>query len=174
VNGILEAYRGTLPQIGLGGPTNFSPVIEAFTNFAAANQAAFKYQILLIITDGMITDMQQTINSIVRCSRLPTSIIIVGVGNADFSSMEQLDGDDGLLRDQFGQTASRDIVQFVRFLDCQRMGNLAQEVLKEVPEQVCLFMEQTGFKPVKQMVDMSQFDNPILNQSTVGATTTGQ
>jgi hypothetical protein len=42
-------------------------------------------------------------------------------------------------------------------------GNLAQEVLKEIPEQVCLYMEQTGFRPAPKMVDMSQFDNPVLN-----------
>ena len=73
----------------------------------------------------MINDMQATVNQIVMASRLPISIIIVGVGNADFSSMEQLDGDDGLLRDSTGRPASRDIVQFVRFLDCQLKGNLA-------------------------------------------------
>lgn len=110
VEGICAAYRQTLAQIGLGGPTNFTPVIEAFGGFASANQAAYKYQILLIITDGMITDMQQTINAIVKVSMLPTSIIIVGVGNADFSSMEQLDGDDGGLRDSFGNKAVRDCV----------------------------------------------------------------
>ena len=93
-----------------------------------------KYQILLIITDGIINDMRETIAKIVAVSSLPCSIIIVGVGNADFSNMEQLDGDDGKLMDDYRNVASRDIVQFVRFLDCQRMGNLAQEVLMEVPE----------------------------------------
>lgn len=37
----------------------------------------------------------------------------VGVGNADYSSMEQLDGDDVRLVDSHGKRASRDIVQFV-------------------------------------------------------------
>lgn len=125
VGGVLQTYRGTLPQIGLGGPTNFENVIRTFTQHAEANAGFQQYQILLIITDGMITDMQQTVNQICISSRLPTSIIIVGVGQADFTSMEQLDGDDGLLRDSAGRPASRDIVQFVRFLDCQMKGNLA-------------------------------------------------
>ena len=43
------------------------------------------------------------------------SIIIVGVGRADFSAMDALDGDDGVLRDGFGNKARRDIVQFVPF-----------------------------------------------------------
>jgi len=48
----------------------------------------------MIITDGIINDMQKTIDEIVRGSGLPLSIIIVGVGNEDFSSMETLDADE--------------------------------------------------------------------------------
>jgi len=36
--------------------------------------------------------MNDTIKKIIDCSDLPLSIIIVGVGNADFSNMETLDG----------------------------------------------------------------------------------
>jgi hypothetical protein len=60
--GIVQTYRATLPQIGLGGPTNFENVIRAFTQHAESNIAARQYQILLIITDGMITDMAKTID----------------------------------------------------------------------------------------------------------------
>ena len=41
------------------------------------------------------------------------SIIIIVVGNADFSAMDDLDCDDGLLRSSSGWTAQRDIVQFI-------------------------------------------------------------
>ena len=44
------------------------------------------------------------------------AIVIVGVGNANFRSMERLDGDDALLRSNLsGKTAEADIVQFVPF-----------------------------------------------------------
>ena len=74
---------------------------------------------LLIITDGVITDMDKTRTAIVEASRLPMSIIIVGVGKADFSAMEFLDSDDRLLRGPTGEVAARDIVQFVPFRDFQ-------------------------------------------------------
>lgn len=48
---------------------------------------------LLILTDGVINDLQRTIDQIVRGSDLPLSVIIVGVGSADFDQMETLDGD---------------------------------------------------------------------------------
>ena len=48
---------------------------------------------LLIVTDGEITDMDQTVHAIVHAASLPMSIIIVGVGSADFTNMELLDAD---------------------------------------------------------------------------------
>ena len=54
------------------------------------------YFILLLLTDGVITDMDQTKQAVVAASALPMSIIIVGVGNADFQMMEELDSDDGV------------------------------------------------------------------------------
>jgi len=46
-----------------------------------------KYYIFLILTDGLINDMEATTDEIVRASSLPISIIIVGIGDEDFSSM---------------------------------------------------------------------------------------
>ena len=45
-------------------------------------------------------------------SKLPLSVIIVGVGNEDFADMERLDGDENRLSHN-GVMAVRDIVQFV-------------------------------------------------------------
>ena len=55
--------------------------------------------------------MQSTIREIVHASGLPLSIVIVGVGSADFTKMDILDADDNPLRSG-GRTMQRDIVQF--------------------------------------------------------------
>jgi hypothetical protein len=68
------------------------------------------YTVLLIITDGVINDMDETIAGIVRASALPLSIVIIGVGAADFSAMRILDADDAPLR-AGGFVMARDIVQ---------------------------------------------------------------
>lgn len=65
--------------------------------------ASNTYFVLFILTDGEIHDMKQTIDSIVASSHLPLSIIIVGVGDADFTNMSILDDDDGNLHDSFGR-----------------------------------------------------------------------
>mmetsp|Transcript_27080 Transcript_27080/g.19521 ORF Transcript_27080/g.19521 Transcript_27080/m.19521 type:complete len:95 (+) Transcript_27080:1203-1487(+) len=92
------------------------------------------YFTLLLLTDGEIHDMPKTKELIVKASELPCSIIIVGVGNEAFRNMEALDSDGTLLRDDYGRVAKRDIVQFVRFREAMERGDLAEQVLKEIPE----------------------------------------
>lgn len=58
--------------------------------------------------------MQKTIDLVCQATNLPLSIIIVGVGQADFANMQKLDGDGGLYNN-LGLKAGRDIVQFVPF-----------------------------------------------------------
>lgn len=92
--------------------------------------------------------MPRTKDLICELANFPVSIIIVGVGRADFSAMEELDGDDGLLRNSRGQACARDIVQFVEYNQATARGDLAEQVLKEVPTQLCSHMERSGFVPV--------------------------
>ena len=61
--------------------------------FAKSYQNGQNYFVLLILTDGAITDFEETKCAIVEASQLPMSVIIVGVGDADFSAMEGLDSD---------------------------------------------------------------------------------
>lgn len=61
--------------------------------------------------------------------------------------MEKLDGDDGVLRDDSGRAVERDIVQFVCFNDAVKRGDLAEQVLKEIPNQLCGYMERNGIVP---------------------------
>ncbi|XP_029698865.1 copine-3-like isoform X2 [Takifugu rubripes] len=152
IEGVIQAYQQCLPQVKLYGPTNFSPIINHVAQFgkqAVHQQTASNYFVLLIITDGVITDMDETRSAIVNASSLPMSIIIVGVGGADFTAMEFLDGDDGILRSATGQAAMRDIVQFVPFRQFQNAGAaaLAQSVLAELPDQVTSFFNTFHLKP---------------------------
>jgi hypothetical protein len=151
VDGILKAYSDAVKNIALSGPTLFTPLIEAAANIAQVancSQEKQKYFVLLIITDGVINDMDSTINAIIRASALPLSIIIVGVGSEDFSCMHVLDADNQRLS-QGGKVAARDIVQFVGFNETVRKGPLAlsEDTLKEVPGQLLQFMQMKGINP---------------------------
>lgn len=147
VQAIAEAYRNTLNNVRLHGPTIFSHVINKVAEEAQAARGTRNYTLLLIITDGVLTDTDSTLNSIISASELPMSIVIVGVGNASFDAMEMLDGDNGLLR-HGGRVAKRDIVQFVPFN--QYVGNparLAKAVLEEIPDQYLGYMKSYNLAP---------------------------
>lgn len=82
------------------------------------------------------------------------SIIIIGVGNADFTKMNILDGDQGLFNSQ-GQKVARDLVQFVPFNQFAGQPEiLAQNVLQELPDQLAEYYRLMGIKPNKP-VEMS-------------------
>ncbi|MBN3319818.1 CPNE7 protein, partial [Atractosteus spatula] len=126
IQGVVEAYQNCLPKIQLYGPTNVAPIITRVAKLAAGEEKskdASQYHILLILTDGVVTDMADTREAIVRASYQPMSIIIVGVGNADFTDMQILDGDDGVLRSPKGEPVLRDIVQFVPFRDFKTVSS---------------------------------------------------
>ncbi|XP_034029612.1 copine-4 [Thalassophryne amazonica] len=152
IQGVVEAYQACLPKLQLYGPTNIAPIIQKVANSASQEvhtKEAMQYFILLILTDGVITDMADTREAIVQASHLPMSIIIVGIGNADFSDMQMLDGDDGILRSPKGDPVLRDIVQFVPFRNFKHASPaaLAKSVLAEVPNQVVDYYNSKGIKP---------------------------
>jgi hypothetical protein len=89
----------------------------------------------------------------VDASTLPLSIIIVGVGQANFDAMDELDADTVPLSYN-GIHAARDIVQFVPFRNFQHVRDpntarayLAKEVLAEIPDQIVEYMKTNRIEP---------------------------
>lgn len=139
IDNVCLAYKNSLTKLRFSGPTNFSPIIKYVTNHLIENlkKNIWSYGILLFITDGQISDMDQTIDEIVESSYLPLSIIIIGVGKSDFHNMNILDADDEPLMSSYGKKQQRDNVQFVSFLEFENnYDKLTEQVLAEVPSQV--------------------------------------
>lgn len=108
--------------------------------------------------------MYDTKEAIVDASSLPLSIIIVGIGDADFSEMDELDSDNTMLTAPSGRKAQRDIVQFVPFNKFLHSGlnptigrlHLAREVLREVPDQFMGYMKSRNILPKPPRYDLSR------------------
>ena len=101
ISGVMNSYEYAIAHSELSGPTLFHPIIEESMKVAQGfkDEGSDQYAILFILTDGVIFDMKETKRAIVDSALLPLSIIIVGVGNANFENMNVLDGDDGLWDD---------------------------------------------------------------------------
>ena len=158
IDGILNTYRNILNQTKLYGPTFFHYIIDQVINVVKEDVMAenkMNYNILMILTDGIIDDMDETIDSLVEASFLPISVIIIGIGDADFSNMDILDADDEPLVDKNGRKADRDLVQFVPFKKFSYNGQLlAQEVLEEIPKQVIEYYQHQKMPPREPVFDI--------------------
>ena len=164
IDGILEAYKKNMKGIYMAGPTFFSSILDVFMDYAQEGQDLKTYFVLLILTDGEIHDMVETKRMIVEASKLPVSVIIIGVGNEEFDMMVELDSDEKLIKDDKNVKAKRDIVQFVRFQEAVKRCNLAEEVLKEIPAQMCRYMEMTGYLPQQIGPDLDAIERLVARQ----------
>ncbi|OQR99523.1 hypothetical protein THRCLA_21826 [Thraustotheca clavata] len=81
---VLECYTTTTPSIKLAGPTSFTPVIEkAIEIVKEINQ----YHLLILLADGQITCEMETLNTIVKASNYPLSILMIGIGDGPWDMM---------------------------------------------------------------------------------------
>lgn len=139
IDNVVKSYRDSLTKVRLYGPTNFAPLIRTVNDCVKRELSnnLWSYAILMIITDGLINDMDKTIDEIVEASFLPISLIIIGVGSADFFNMNILDADDAPLKSSYGKVQERDNVQFVEYSKYEgNYDKLAEEVLEEIPLQI--------------------------------------
>lgn len=154
---LFSIYNQTLQTIEFHGPTFFEPILKTIINEANQRFKTDKnyYGILLILTDGFIHDMEETIDLLVENSGIcPLSIIIVGIGKEDFSDMKQLDSDSQALISSNGTKASRDMVQFVEFSKFESITPesgvaLAKEALAELPKSVVEFFTLQKIQPIR-------------------------
>ena len=137
VDKIINVYHKCIQKILFSGPTYFAPIINKIISNIKEQNDPREYQVLMILTDGIILDMANTIDALVEGSYYPLSVIIIGIGNADFAKMNELDGDKIPLISRKGIKRQRDLVQFVPFNKYEGdINKLVYEVLEEIPRQV--------------------------------------
>ncbi|CAD8107449.1 unnamed protein product [Paramecium sonneborni] len=150
LDGIIQCYKKSLNKLQFDGPTYLHPILKKTMEMAqqSKNQGSQNYYVLLILTDGQTDDMLESIDDIIASSLLPLSIIIVGLGDANFKNMMILDNDNKSMIDSKGNKAIRDLVQFVPFNQFKsNPTQLSIEVLKELPNQLIEYMELVGIHP---------------------------
>jgi len=149
VKGVLDAYRSVFRNpLTMSGPTVFADCIAQAASRARREQAEAQqrgtqaYTVLLLLTDGSVTDIGMTKSAIMAASDAPLSIVIIGVGKADFSAMQFLDD----------FSTDRDIVQFVEF-DAHKYNkaSLTSETLDEIPDQLVKYFYSRGIMPTAML-----------------------
>ena len=160
INNVIKIYHECIEKdkLTFAGPTEFAPIIKKV--ISRIHNKKLEYHILMILTDGVIDDLQETIDFLVEASFEPLSIIIIGIGNADFKKMEILDGDEVPLVSSNGKKRIRDLVQFVPF---SKFNNdetkLSNKVLEEIPKQIVDYYTINKLNPNKIKKLLSQTNN---------------
>lgn len=159
LTGVSLRYRQVAPLINLAGPTTFAPLIRQAMRLVLESE--LQYHILVIIADGQVTPvcMEETVDAIVLASRLPLSIIMIGVGDGPWDQMVEFD--DKLPKRTF------DNFQFVNFGQVMAQASVygdnlekieahfAVQALMEIPEQFAFIQKLGLMKPGKKEVQIS-------------------
>ena len=99
-----------------------------------------RYCILLILTDGIVSNLSETKRLLAAVSELPLSVIIIGIGMADFSTMYDLAQGPG--------EAPRENVSFAAFRPHQHdPQSLSRVALVRVPDQIVEYFVKNGTYP---------------------------
>eukprot|EP00558_Chaetoceros_sp_UNC1202_P013671 CAMPEP_0197233596 /NCGR_PEP_ID=MMETSP1429-20130617/1612_1 /TAXON_ID=49237 /ORGANISM="Chaetoceros sp., Strain UNC1202" /LENGTH=330 /DNA_ID=CAMNT_0042691861 /DNA_START=14 /DNA_END=1006 /DNA_ORIENTATION=- len=149
IRGILDAYKQMfLRGIHMSSPVVLEKVIRAATKKAtkeaedALIEGKQKYNILLILTHGNVSDLTATKAALKEASSAPLSVIIVGIGKNDFRPMQFLD-------DFQQMEGGRDICNFVEFDSSQDRETLTKATLNEIPGQLVSYFTSRGILPIK-------------------------
>jgi hypothetical protein len=165
--GVLDAYHATFDSgLTVSSPTDITQVIQKSAERAqtkleeALASDGQTYTILLILTDGAVSDVDLTTACLQEVSDKPMSIVILDIGGADFSAMQFLD--------DFRKQASRDIVHFVEFNEHSRdAADLSPATLEEVPNQLVAYFQKRGIEPMAK-VEASEEEIDLSNLSSGG------
>ena len=147
VNGVLESYRSVFKTgLVMSSPTDFTQVMEMAAQRStkalqmAQQRGQQSYTILLIVTDGAVSDVNATAAAVQTLFDHPLSVVIVGVGTADFTSMKFLDDIPNM---------KRDFIQFVELNQHSNQTSLTNATLHEIPHQLETYFIQKGIGPNK-------------------------
>ena len=166
INGVIDVYRACLEKLTFAGPTYFAPIIKKVIETIRLRDNNLEYNILLILTDGVIDDIQDTIDALVEGSFLPLSVIIVGIGDADFSKMVVLDGNEIPLVSSQNIKWLRDLVQFIQYNKYKNNEQrLTKEILEEIPRQIVEYYTLNNYNPekIRDIARKNSFQNNQIN-----------
>lgn len=149
--GVLDAYRTRLESgLVMSGPTDIREVLNAaaarskkFLQTPLSSELKVQYCVLLILTDGIVHNLAETKELVRRYNefQLPLSVVVVGIGRADFSEFHAWNAEPLERRGRF---------KFVEFRQHQYdPDSLSREALLNVPRETVDYLLSRNIYPAK-------------------------
>uniref|UniRef100_A0A8L8KDH6 Copine domain-containing protein n=1 Tax=Heligmosomoides polygyrus TaxID=6339 RepID=A0A8L8KDH6_HELPZ len=145
LDGVVDAYRKAQAVVTPMRTAKFAPIVSYATKLS--HRSGFRglhYHVLAIFTRGIPTDMKELSTAVAGAADAPLSIVILGVGSADFSPLIKLASK--------RKEGARTCLQFIALDDILESGDsgsenrsrIAQKALQAIPEQMTDFMHSSN------------------------------
>jgi hypothetical protein len=87
---LLSCYNGTIKTVRLALPVNYKSIIKfvcdlALMEFGTVDNVSDirNYYVLVLLMAGVIDDLQDAVNEVLRAKDIPISIVIVKIGKQE-------------------------------------------------------------------------------------------
>jgi len=90
LQGVLTVYNETIKIFKLSSPTFLSPLLNyAITSYFTSNTNPYSYYVMWILLDSDIDDIEKAEKEMEVADQYGLSVIILGIGNAEFKLMDE-------------------------------------------------------------------------------------
>lgn len=155
---VLKDYRKTLGHCQLCSPAVFAPCLEFIIPRIEANleKNPDNYTTVVFLANESDKGMAKTLDWMVKASNLPLSILILGIGDADFSEFGIFTKDTRKLIGSNLEHIKRDFVNFMKFDGKAVRKNPAQfveKIFSALPTQIIEYYEMVDRNPGENILD---------------------
>ena len=144
IDGVLDAYKSVfLTDLTMSGPTDITSVVKAAASRAKKfEDGSLQYGVLLVLTDGIVSDADTTKALLHAISDLPLTVLMIGIGAADFTRMNEIV--------EYSNSTSRNNVSFVSYREHQDDPRaLSTAALRDIPNHIVDYFAGKGISPTK-------------------------
>lgn len=143
IHDLLNAYMAIFDKILFDKPILISPSTTAALNLVKGEKDPHRYLVFLIMISDDPTDLNQFTDLLYQNQYEPISLIIVGLGEGDFSKTEEAFKAGMPIYNSKGEEFDRDFVTFLKFnnFGSDDLTQLASTALFSIPDQAIHWAE---------------------------------
>ncbi|KAH0787738.1 Copine family protein [Histomonas meleagridis] len=134
------AYWRILEKIQFDETCEITPSTLEALELIKGQKDPSKYMVFLILINGDPLDLDKFIDLLFGSQNEPLSVVIVGIGTAEFNQTETKLRESPLKNSE-GKEFEREFVKFLKFNDFENIDNMTEVALKDVAEQAANWIE---------------------------------
>ena len=150
LNNVISKYDEFLDKIILSSPSSICPIIDKFKEEIKKSSNPKDFNVLMIITDGCISDYKEVIDSVIEDQNLPMCINIIGIGAHPPKQMKRLNGDFGSIKSSDKKKKlERKVLNYFHLNDYTQKNNINKnfkmlkgDLMKTIPHNVTEYLNK--------------------------------